>query len=347
MRVWRTIESVLCLTGSRGSVEMSGRCEKTLERGDHMHTKRIINGLTVSVGMLLLAVTVADAAVVVKQSLTPTSKVPNASGRATLTLKHASKGKFTVATHGLPPNATFDVVVGGVKVGTLITNGHGAGKTKFRTSHAKRKHQLLGFDPRGDDVIVRDGDGDDDLIGHMPGDGGSAEGAFACCLPDREDGDREDGEVECEEETPTDCTNAGGTPQQVTSCLPDPCVTTPVPGTVCCIPESARGAFLDDDGDEEREVECEEHTADCAAKGGTVVTATSCDPNPCTPTPPPSLIACCVRDEDETECKMLTPEACTSRNGVASGSSCASHPCGNHEGDQGEDGDMDGQGEDD
>jgi hypothetical protein len=278
--------------------------------------------------MLIVAAAVAGAAVVVKQSLTATSKAPNAKGHAMLRLKTSANGKFTVVGRRLRANGKFDVVVRGVNVGTLTTNAHGAGKAKFGTG-ARGHHQLLGFDPRGAQVIVRDDEnGDDDLVGDMPDGDDSAAGAFPCCVKD-EDGDNA---LECEELTPTDCTNAGGTPNQAASCLPDPCVTPPAPGTVCCVSESAEGAFVDEDA----EVECDEDASDCAEEGGTVITATSCEPNPCTPTPPPTLVACCVPDEDETECRMLTPETCSAK-GTPSGTSCASASCAGHEGEDGDD----------
>jgi len=56
-----------------------------------------------------------------------------------------------------------------------------------------------------------------------------------------------------------------------------PCPSQPPPTpVVCCIAHSAAGAFVDDDP----EVECEDDvsSAECAAQGGMVVHATSCDP---------------------------------------------------------------------
>src|SRR2546422_2149376 len=131
-------------------------------------TARILNGLVATVAMLLLAAAVAGAAVVVKQSLTATSKAPHAKGQAMLRLRASSKGKFTVVARRLRAHGRFDVVVRGVNVGTLTTNAHGAGKAKFGT-RARGHHQLLGFDPRGAEVVVRDEEsGDDHLIGEMP-----------------------------------------------------------------------------------------------------------------------------------------------------------------------------------
>lgn len=287
--------------------------------------------LAIGAAVLVLTVTAAAAAVVVKQRLRGTSKAPRATGQATLMLTKLSKGTFLVIGRHLPRRHTFDVIVRGVKVGTLTTNGGGSGKAKFRTGGG-RGNQLLGFDPRGAEVVVRDDtNGDDDLVGDMP-DEGSAAGAFACCLPD------DDGETECEELTPTACTNAGGTSSKATSCLPDPCATTPPPGTVCCIPGSAQGAFEDEDP----EVECEDDisAAACTSAGGSFVMASSCEPNPCAPTPPPMQVVCCVPEDagaegdqgqnmgNGTECEILTPEVCAAEQGTATtATSCEPNPC--------------------
>src|SRR5262245_15791583 len=137
----------------------------------------------------------ATAGVHVAQALTPTSHAPNARGRAKLALKSASKGRFRVLARRLAPQASFDLVVGGVKVGTFTTNRHGSGQIQLST-HPKPSQGLLGVDPRGKSIEVRDDNGDDDLEGEMPDDDGdSAAGAFACCASD-------DGEMECEVETP-------------------------------------------------------------------------------------------------------------------------------------------------
>src|SRR5262249_27814068 len=90
----------------------------------------------------------ATAGVHVAQPLTATSHAPNAHGRAKLALKSASKGRFRVLARGLAPRASFDLVVGGVKVGTFTTNGHGSGKIMLST-HPKPSEGLLGVDPRG------------------------------------------------------------------------------------------------------------------------------------------------------------------------------------------------------
>src|SRR5262249_14590171 len=120
----------------------------------------------------------------VKGSLTATSHAPRAHGRATLALATATKAHFLVGTPRLTPTLSFEVVVGGVKVGAFTTNARGVGKMKLNTTPT-HSQGLLGVDPRGKTIEVRDGtSGDDDLDGDMPDDGGSATGAFACCVPD-------------------------------------------------------------------------------------------------------------------------------------------------------------------
>ena len=267
----------------------------------------------------------------IAQPLSATSHAPGAHGRAKLALKTASKGHFRVVARKLAPETSFDLVVGGVKVGSFTTNAGGSGKVTLST-HPKPSEGFLGVDPRGKRIEVRDDSGDDDLEGDMPGDGDSAAGAFACCVPD------DDG-AECEVETPGGCTAAGGTTQAgITSCIPNPCGTMPPGGgvdVVCCFPGSSTGAFVD----EESETGCDEVTTqECAGAGGTVVKATSCDSNPCAPVPPPQVTVCCVPDGSETECEILTPDHCRAAHGTPNAAtSCESNPCGGVSGGGGDD----------
>ena len=128
----------------------------------------------------------------VKEALTATSAAPHARGRATLALKTVSKGRFGVSAKGLAKNATFDLVVGGIKVGSFATNAAGGGKIKLST-HPKGSDAFLGVDPRGKSIAVRDEHGEDDLEGNMPDDDDSASGAFVCCKA--EDGHSSHGHV--------------------------------------------------------------------------------------------------------------------------------------------------------
>jgi hypothetical protein len=279
------------------------------------------------------------------QALTATAHAPRASGTAKLVLKNRSSGRFSVRAKHLRGNASFDVVVDGVKVGALVTGPRGGGIARFDS--APRGHGgRLGFDPRGAHVAVRESDtGEDDLDGDMPDD--HPDSAIACCVGDHDEDDHagehdrrhhDDHEAECELKTADACTAHGGTPMTATSCLPDPCGTNPPPATVvCCRTSSAGGAFVDDD----REVDCEDDMsqAACVEHGGMVVQAPSCDPNPCQPTPPPDVVVCCVPDGDETECEHVTRQHCSDAGGtVSTATSCENHPCGGGEGGDGGDG---------
>ncbi len=287
---------------------------------------RLTRGFAVAVFVVGTASLVAARNVTL--TLTPTVKAPTAKGRTTLAVKRHGRGKFAVLAKKLAPGGSFDVIVGGVKVGGFTTNAAGGGRLKFSTN-PRGNQAMLGFDPRGQEIVVREDDGDDDLVGDMPEDGDSASGA--CCIP----GHHEDGETECEDMTADECTTHGGTPANTSSCLPNPCATTPPGGVICCIADSAHGAF----DDEDPEVECENTSqAECALHGGSVVTATSCEPNPCVPTPPTSQVACCAADEGEMECELRTSESCTANGGIPSGNTCDPNPCVGGGGDSGGDG---------
>jgi hypothetical protein len=250
----------------------------------------------------------------VKAGLTPTGVDPDAQGQAGLGVR-GTAGMFDVKASRLDRRAGYDIVVKGVKVGTLRTNGGGSGHLRFRTNPTSRD-LVLGFDPRGVQLSVRNAGGHDVLVGTMPA-ATIDPTATACCIPDGNGGSS------CQELTSDACTTAGGAAQQAATCIPDPCAATPPPAaTVCCTNET---------GDDESESECEDHNAaDCVAAGGMVVEASSCDPNPCAPVPPPTgdAVACCVTHEGENECEVITTEACTASGGTAmTGATCEPDPC--------------------
>lgn len=265
----------------------------------------------------------------VKKDLTATSLAPNASGKARLVVKGSKHGKFSLLAKHLPGGQQFDVIVAGVKVGALTTTSGGTGKARFSTQPGG-KDALLGFDPRGARVIVRDEGGDDVLEGEIPnGDGTTT----ACCTAKSEDG-----EVECEEMTPDECTAENGTPIGVpggtaASCIPNPCSTTPPPGGVVCCTNHT--------GDDESEAQCDvvDTEAACADEDGSVVQADSCDPNPCQAPPPSDRTACCVPEDDEpgaTECKVLSSATCVAAGGSAvTAATCEPDPCGSGSGGDG------------
>lgn len=255
---------------------------------------------------------IAGGKVKVQQDLTSTGSDPNARGKVRFKVAGSGESKLVVHAAKLDPNKSFDVLANGVKVGALSTSNGGGGKVRL-SSAPQGNDGLLGFDPRGTNIVVRDGEsGDDVLAGSVP-DGTVDPTAIACCVPDG------DGS-ECESLNAADCTAAGGTASTATSCLPDPCNDSPAPGVkvVCCLPN---------DG----EAECEDRTeSQCAADGGMAVDAQSCDPNPCAATPPATgEIACCIPHDNESECETETPDTCAALLGTATtATSCSPDPCG-------------------
>jgi hypothetical protein len=264
-------------------------------------------------GMVLMSGQPAAARERIRQDLTAVAD-QNASGQVRLRLSTASVGRFELRARALDPNASYEVLVGGVKVGTLTTTGGGAGRVRFST-RPRGRDLLLGFDPRGTSVVLRNAAGEDVLGGTVPA--GTTSGSpdkVVCCVPD-------DSNSECEGRTAAECTAQGGTVSTATSCLPNPCGNTPPVGgdVVCCIP--------DDSGPE-----CEDRTAtECSAQGGVVVQATSCDPNPCAATPATTPdIRCCLPDDSGVECEDRTAAQCTAQGGVDMGpGSCVPNPCAN------------------
>ena len=275
--------------------------------------------------MVAAVVVSATAKTRLRNTLTATSHAPGASGLAKLVMRSGSNGRLGIKAKGLPGGQSFDVIVNNVKVGTLVTGASGHGVAKFSTS-PKGRFAMLGFDPRGAHMAIREETGEDDLEGDMDDD--TPESAIGCCVGEQDD----DGEVECENLTATECQDEGGTPTGATTCLPNPCGNPPPTNVVCCQTTSAGGAFVDDDP----EVECEEDVEDCPEEGGVLVEASSCDPNPCQPTPPPNLVICCVSDGEESECEHVTADHCVPPNGtVSTASSCDPDPCGGGSGGDG------------
>src|SRR5262245_2383178 len=184
-------------------------------------------------------------------SLASTGVDPDARGKVKLAVRNLSDGKFEVKGQKLDPNATFDVLVDGVLVGQFTTTGGGTGRIRFRSRPRSPHDQLLGFDPRGALVVIRNAAGQDVLAVQLADSGAVGGGDVICCIPD-------DQGPECEDRTPEECAMQGGTVSTATSCLPNPCAGVPPPAedVVCCIP--------DDTGPQ-----CEDRTADeCAAQGG-------------------------------------------------------------------------------
>ncbi|MDX2171341.1 MAG: hypothetical protein SF182_30010 [Deltaproteobacteria bacterium] len=288
-----------------------------------MHSNRNWMRIGVATALALaMQVGAAQARDKIESNLTSPSG-ERAAGRARVLVAQPSNGRLDLRVRGLAPNQRFDVLVGAVKVGTLQTTGGGQGGLRFR-SRPRGRDLLLGFDPRGALLTVRDASGVDVLVGtiasggsgnsgHGGGGGGGDDGdKLACCIPD-------DRGTECEDRTAEACLAQGGTPAATTSCLPNPCEGAPPVETdvVCCLP--------DDSGPE-----CEDRTvAECMAQGGTVVAATSCADNPCSATPPADPdIQCCLPDDSGSECEDRTPAQCAAQGGVDMGpGSCSPNPC--------------------
>jgi hypothetical protein len=246
-------------------------------------------------------------------SFSSTGVDADASGAVKLVVKNASDGKFEVKVKRLDADATYDVLVDGVLVGQLTTTGGGNGRLRFR-SRPHSNDELLGFDPRGALIVVRNAAGEDLLAVQLTDSGTVDAGEIICCIPD-------DSGPECEDRTDAECTAAGGTATTATSCLPNPCAGTPPPtdeDIVCCIP--------DDSGPD-----CEDRTADeCALEGGVAVEATSCDPNPCAPVTPPANddVQCCLPDNSGPDCEDRTPAECAVEGGINAGvGTCTPDPC--------------------
>src|SRR3989442_6459495 len=184
-----------------------------------------------------------------------------------------SNGTLIVRVRQLAPRTTYEIVVHGVRIGTLTTNGAGRGHARFRT-HPRDHDGLLGVDPRGQRIAVHALTGRDALRGVMPERAGV--GLVRCCMPD--DRDAASG---CTSVTATTCHDKGGTNVGAGSCMPNPC---PPPSaqkkTRCCIPG--------DDEDDDGEVECKQRMSDwCAKKGGVDIGPGECNARSCPPPPPP------------------------------------------------------------
>jgi hypothetical protein len=254
-----------------------------------------------------------------KQELVSTGADGDARGRAKLRVSDLTDGRFEVRVQRLAAGAPYEILVNGVLVATLTTSAGGSGKVRFRTRPRNDSDLLLGFDPRGAVVVVRDAAGSDVLAVRLS-ETTSDDSDVICCIPD-------DSGPECEDRTPEECAAQGGVVSTATSCLPDPCAGVVPPGgdeddVICCLP--------DDSGPE-----CEDRTsAECSAEGGVVVEATSCDPNPCDGVVPPADddIQCCLADDSGPECEDRTPAECVVDGGVNVGAgvctvdSCTSIP---------------------
>src|SRR4029077_13956590 len=87
-----------------------------------------------------------------------------------------------------------------------------------------------------------------------------------CCIPESDDDEHDNGDVECKVRTADQCAKAGGTNIGAGSCDDDACAPAPPPGdTRCCLVDEGD----DDEHDGKSTVKCEIRSpAKCAKKGG-------------------------------------------------------------------------------
>lgn len=239
----------------------------------------------------------------------------DASGRAKLRIRRdADDGRFEFRGRGLAPGAAYQLVFSDVVVGDVAADENGRARARFRSRPRSSSDLLLGFDPRGSILLVRDASGADVLAGELAAGGNSADDSkIVCCVPD-------DSGPECEDRTADECLAEGGTVSTATTCLPNPCDTLVVPtedDVVCCLP--------DDSGPE-----CEDRTVEeCSAEGGIVVAADSCLDDPCSAVPSlDEVTRCCTADDSGNECEGRLPSECIARGGVDIGVGiCAVDSC--------------------
>lgn len=246
--------------------------------------------------------------------LTPTGLDADAFGRAKLKARTGEKARLDLRAGALEPGGAYELVVDDIRIGDVVADAEGKVRARFRTRPRSDGDQLLGFDPRGSILLVRNAAGADVLAGEMPvGGNASDDTKIVCCVPD-------DSGAECEDRTADECTAEGGTVSTATTCLPNPCDTVVVPtedDVICCLP--------DDSGPE-----CEDRTVEeCSAQGGIVVAADSCLDNPCAAIPAVDEdTRCCEPDDSGNECEDRLPSECMAAGGVDIGPGiCAIDAC--------------------
>lgn len=283
-------------------------------------TFRAVRALTLAAGLVTVllptAATAKDSSSgKVDVQLVSTGVDADANSRAKLKVRRSDDARFQLRARGLDVGGTYDLVFDGVSIGSLTADSSGRARARYRSRPRSSSDRLLGFDPRGSVLVVRNALGQDILAGDFPTGTSNAsdDSKIVCCVPD-------DSGTECEDRSADECVAEGGTVSAATTCLPNPCDTTVVPtedDVVCCLP--------DDSGPE-----CEDRTiAECSAEGGIVVEADSCLENPCAAIPPLDTdTRCCTADDSGDECEGRLPSECMARGGVDIGSGvCAIDSC--------------------
>src|SRR5438874_5735983 len=193
---------------------------------DRVSLKRRLIRVAAAVALLLAAPSPGVGAT--RASQTPAARSPDsrAQGEARVAVPRVRKGLdgvLVVLVRKLEPRTTYEIVVQGVRIGTLTTNGAGRGRARFRT-HPRRGDQLLGVDPRGKRVAVHALTGLDSLKGIVPGREGNAGDHIRCCVPGG--GDQT---PECDTVSANECNDKGGSSMGGGSCMPNPCPPPPPP----------------------------------------------------------------------------------------------------------------------
>src|SRR5581483_974459 len=105
---------------------------------------------------LLAAFSTADAAPLVRPLAAIAGTATSGDGEARVIVRRRGRaldGVLIVTVRHLTPSTPYEIVVDGVRIGTIETDDTGAGRATFRT-RARGRSQLLGVDPRGKGIAV-------------------------------------------------------------------------------------------------------------------------------------------------------------------------------------------------
>src|SRR5262249_25744190 len=197
-----------------------------------------------------------------KMRLVPSGAEPRARGKVLMSLREGANGldaKLEIVVRRLDRRATFEVVLQGVRIGTIATRGNGNGRARFR-NRPHHRDQRLGPAPRGGVPPLGKPSGTDILATLLPGRSSDPD-HVQCCVA---------GGSRCASLTGEECAAGGGVDRGAGSCLPDPCASpASSPPVTCCVPDTDGPTC---------EIDAE---PDCAASSGIVVDGGTCTPDPC------------------------------------------------------------------
>src|SRR5262249_5641419 len=100
-----------------------------------------------------------------KTRLVPSGPEPRARRKTLMSLREGADGldaELEIVVRRLERRATFEVVLQGVRIGTIGTRGTGNGRARFR-NRPRHHEQRLGTDPRGRVLTIRNTSGTDIL----------------------------------------------------------------------------------------------------------------------------------------------------------------------------------------